>query len=144
MAARRKKPAAKAATDATAQKPPRWAAKFLDAFREERSVTHAANAVGKDRSTCYRHRAASPEFAAAWDQVADEHRDDLQRSAMRIAIEGVREPVFHEGVICGHKQRYHPALMIFMLKRQIPALYGDHLDRVNAPTAEPDDRVDYV
>lgn len=124
---------------------PRWGQKFLDALREEKSVSHAAKKVNKGRRTVYTHRAKSKVFADAWDEVLDECRDELQQSAWDIAVNGIEEPVFDkDGIECGTKRRIFPALMIFMLKRQIPATYGDHLDRVNTPTDDPDDRVDYV
>lgn len=125
--------AAKRSTKSTAKKQPAWAAGFLAALIEHRSVTHAAKVVGKDRSTVYKLRKKDAEFAEQWDDAMQHVIEELQQSSLSVAIDGVDEPVFHEGVVCGHKRRYHPALMIFMLKKWRPERYADHIEQGVTP-----------
>ena len=44
------------------------------------------------------------------------HCDALEAEARRRAVEGVRKPVFYQGVICGWVGEYSDTLLIFLLK----------------------------
>ncbi len=43
----------------------------------------------------------------------------------RRAVEGVDEPRFHDGQICGHVRKYSDTLLIFMLKARRPDKYKE-------------------
>lgn len=48
----------------------------------------------------------------------------LEEEAVRRALFGVSEPVFHQGRECGAKARHSDALLIFLLKTLRPERYG--------------------
>lgn len=90
--------------------------RFLEAFRKERSLTNACLAIQCDRSTPYKWKTRYPEFAEKWREAYEQNIDDLEAGALRRAIEGWDEPVFHDGEQCGVKRKFSTALTIFMLK----------------------------
>lgn len=48
----------------------------------------------------------------------------LEQEAVRRALFGVAEPVFHQGRECGAKAKHSDALLIFLLKTLRPERYG--------------------
>ncbi len=48
----------------------------------------------------------------------------LEEEAVRRALHGVSEPVFHQGRECGSKAKHSDALLIFLLKTLRPERYG--------------------
>jgi hypothetical protein len=113
----------------------RWHGKFLAALRQTRSVSQAAAVAGVSRETAYRHRREFPQFDVDWQECYESNIDDLEASALRRAIEGVDEPVFHQGVECGFKRRYETALTIFMLKAHRPDRYQFETAVLDTPEA---------
>lgn len=99
---------------------PRWARPLLENLRETRSVQAACEAVGKERSTAYRLRHRDPEFAKAWDEVMVVHREKLEASAMELATEGSKEPVFQKGRLIGFVRKRYPGLLMFLLRAHLP------------------------
>ena len=109
---------------------PKNRAAFLEALRETRCVTDACAASDMSRSAAYHWRKEDESFRSDWDEAWQAVVDELEASTMTKAIEGWEEPVFHEGVVCGHKRRFSPTLMIFMLKANRPEKY--HLEKKEA------------
>ena len=67
---------------------------FLSALPTGFTVTAAAKAAGVGRRTVYDWRDASPAFAAAMDDAAEEAGDELESEARRRAVDGIRRPLF--------------------------------------------------
>lgn len=99
--------------------------KFLTTLADGGTIAAGAKAAGVHRATAYKWRDEDPEFAAAWDEAIEQGTDALEDEAKRRAVEGVKEPVFHKGEICGHVQRYSDTLLIFMLKARRPEKYRE-------------------
>lgn len=101
--------------------------KFLKAFREHRTVTHAAEAIGYHRVTINTWRREDPEFDKACDDAYEQVTDDLLQSSVSIAIEGYDEPVFKNGRLAGTVKRICPTLQIFHLKTRRPEEFNERL-----------------
>lgn len=99
--------------------------KFLRALAECGVITDAAKVAGVERKTVYRWREQDPDFAKAWDEAEQEAADKLEREAIRRAVEGVEEPVFHQGKIVGYVRKYSDTLLIFLLKGYKPERYKE-------------------
>jgi hypothetical protein len=114
-----------------------WARVFLAALARTPNVSAAAKAAGVTRQATYARRKVAPEFAEAWDDALEASTDALIGEVYRRALEGVEEPVFHEGKVCGHKRRYSDALAMFLLRAHRPEVYGDRsrLDLTSAGQA---------
>lgn len=90
--------------------------KFLKKLREGMTPGVAAAACGLGRRTVFAWKEKDKEFAAAWFDAAEMGIDLMEQEARRRAVDGVKKPVFHAGVICGHVQEYSDSLMTLMLK----------------------------
>ena len=64
-------------------------------------------------------------FAAAWDDAIEDGTDLLEDEVLRRAKDGVDEPRFYEGEVCGHVRKYSDTLAIFLLKARRPEKYSD-------------------
>jgi len=110
----------------TPEKGPEWAEKFLAALGETGNVTTAATAAGVSRQACYLLRDRDELFASAWDSALETAADLLEAEARRRAADGVDEPVYYQGEVCGHVRRYSDTLLIFLLKAHRPAKFRDN------------------
>ena len=59
-------------------------------------------------------------FAADWERVVELATEDLEKEVRRRAYQGVEEPVFYQGEICGHIQKYSDTLLMFAVKARKP------------------------
>lgn len=62
--------------------------KFINAYREEGSVYHAALAIGIHRTTVYKWLEADPAFATAFDDCKEDTYDKAESSAYKKALNG--------------------------------------------------------
>lgn len=113
---------------ATLRRRAEWEPIFLDALAKCGVITYAAQIVGVDRSTVYRHRDANPEFAAAWDDAIETSTDLIEREVFRRAVEGVTEPVVSAGKHVVDVQRYSDRLAEFLLRARRPEIYRERAE----------------
>lgn len=109
---------------------------FLLCFAELGMVTGAAKAAGISRRTHYnwlekedpdgKLSAQAVSYKAAFEEAREIAEENLLSEARRRAVEGVEEPVYYQGKICGMKKRYSDSLLIFLLKALKPEKYRDH------------------
>lgn len=92
-----------------------WA-RFLEVLAETGHVARSCKAVGLNRITAYARRAADEEFRKAWEEAHAIGLSVLEDEAKRRAFEGVEEPVFYQGDICGYKTQYSDNLLMFLLQ----------------------------
>lgn len=90
------------------------------------NVSRACGLVGMARQRVYEWRASDADFAAAWDEAVEAGTDELEEEARRRAFEGIEEPVFYKGSVCGTIRNYSDTLMIFLLKGRRPHKYRDY------------------
>ena len=67
-------------------------------------------------------------FAAEWEDAVESGTDLMEDEMRRRAVEGVDEPKFHDGQICGYARRYSDTLLIFMLKARRPEKFKDRAE----------------
>lgn len=85
----------------------KWKRKFIEALKINGIVSEAAKIAGISRDRAYEVRILDPKFAAKWAEAIETSVDDLEKEAFRRAKEG------------------SDALMMFALKGNRPAKYGD-------------------
>lgn len=105
--------------------PEPWKPLFLQALRDEMSVTHAVAKAGIGRTTAYRHREQDKDFAEAWDECWTCNVDELEASAFKRAKDGWDEPVWHNGKQCGVVRRYDNRLTWNFLQKWRAERYAD-------------------
>ncbi|RPJ40000.1 MAG: hypothetical protein EHM35_00790 [Planctomycetaceae bacterium] len=81
---------------------------------------HSLWAYRKTHSDLAEREAEALAFYAEW--IVEE----IEEAMFNRAIKGVTEPVFYEGIKCGHKRVYSDRLLALLAKRYIPE-YRDHL-----------------
>lgn len=97
--------------DRNTQLPPNWhdwAAVFLETLRTCGTVRYACAAAGISRDTAYKSRELHPDFAALWDEAAEDAVDILQATAYKIATED-----------------QNPIMIMFLLKCLRPSVFRD-------------------
>ncbi len=101
---------------------------FLERLAATGNVTGCAEAFGLARPTLYRHRKEDSEFAESWDEAIELAVEVLEDEARRRGVEGVEEPVFYKGEICGTVRKYSDTLLIVLLKAHRPEKYRELVD----------------
>lgn len=100
---------------------------FLKTLAKTGRVGYSARAAGYSCSTYLaRIRRSDPDFSAQWDEALDTAMDILEDAAHERAVDGVEEPVFHQGAIVGHKLKYSDGLLTTLLKANNPDKYRDN------------------
>lgn len=101
---------------------------FLLALEKCGQVNQAAEIAGyKSSATLHAYRKKDEDFAKAWSDAEEAAFDILEAEAHRRAVEGVLEPVFHQGEIVGYKIKYSDSLLTTLLKANNPEKYRDNL-----------------
>ena len=118
---------------------------FLGAYAECGHVREAARAANIHPSTHYRWLANGDEYCEQFRIAQIEAADGLESEARRRAVEGVRrykfnrngEPILHP-VTGGpyYELVYSDALLITLLKANLPAKYGDRVESKHTGSAE--------
>jgi hypothetical protein len=98
---------------------------FLETLAQTCNITESAHAVGVTRQTAYHRRRADAAFRQGWDQAIDSAVDALEAEARRRAIDGIEEPHFYRGEICGTVRKYSDQLLMFLLKAHRPEKFRD-------------------
>lgn len=101
---------------------------FLKALAETGNVSEAARKARLDRSNAYQIKRQDPAFAAAWDDALDMAVDQLEAEARSRAVEGVEQPRFHQGRICGTVRKYSDSLLMFLLRAHRPETFREGKD----------------
>ena len=104
-----------------------WKPAFLEAIKVSGNVTAAAHAAGINRTTPYLARHQDPDFARDWALAEQESVDLLVAEARRRAYSGVTQDIYHNGKVVGQKLVYSDTLLIFLLKKLHPTVFGDHV-----------------
>lgn len=104
---------------------PKKEAKFLAALQGTCNVRHACEAANIAPNSVYLWKRDDPEFSRKWEQALEIGSDTLEAEAIRRARDGVDEPVFYQGEVCGTVRKYSDTLLIFLLKGHKPERYSE-------------------
>lgn len=89
---------------------------FLAAYAGTCHIEKAAAAAGISRQTHYLWLKEDPEYPALFAEAAELATQTLEDAAVDRAVHGVKEPVFHEGKVCGHVLKYSDRLLELLLR----------------------------
>ena len=98
---------------------------FLAAVAEVGNITVAASLSGCARTQHYNWLKVVDGYREAFDEAMENAADLLEKEARRRAVEGVAEPVFHNGKAVGAVRKYSDTLLIFLLKGARPERYRE-------------------
>lgn len=101
---------------------------FLAAFTKLGTLTHAAEAAGCDRGQHYRWMDTDPEYPHLFSEASKSAHDNLEREAVRRAVEGTEKPVYQGGKLVGTIREYSDTLLIFIMKGAMPSKYRERVE----------------
>src|SRR5690606_25550898 len=87
-------------------------AAFLAAFAETGNVTAAAKAADINRTLHYQWLETDADYAKRFEEAREQAVERMEREALRRAVEGWEEPVFHKGEVCGTVRKFSDTLLI--------------------------------
>jgi hypothetical protein len=108
---------------------------FLASLAEFPSVSAALRAANVSRATAYAHRYEDSDFGKAWDLALEIGYGILEDEAVRRAVLGIQEPIYHKGEIVGYVNRYSDTLLAFLLKGRRREVFGDKANENNEDTS---------
>lgn len=114
---------------------PKRKAAFLEGLIATGNVSEAVRLSAMSRSRVYELRDKDDDFRVAWEEAVEIGIDNLEQAARDRALNGVDEPVFYLGAVCGHKRKYSDTLTIFLLKGARPEKYRDRHEITGADGA---------
>lgn len=103
---------------------------FLAALGLTGNITRAAILSDINKCSHYRWVKEDPGYQARFDEAMEEACDHLETEARRRAVEGVDEPVYHEGMCIDTVKKYSDTLLIFLLKGARPKKYKDRFMQI--------------
>ncbi len=99
--------------------------KFLKILAETGNISESSKAININRNHMVKIRERDKPFSELWDQAINVGVDTLESEARRRAYNGVDEPVFYRGDICGTIKKYSDTLLIVLLKANRPEKYQE-------------------
>lgn len=103
-------------------------AKFLAAFSQHGTITHAAREVGINPKRHYEWLLSDPEYITRFKEAREQAVESLEREARRRAIEGTEQPVYWQGEQIGTIRKFSDVLLIFLLKGAKPEVYRERYE----------------
>ncbi len=93
---------------------------FLAHLQKTGNVTVSARVACVSRRWVYKKREEDEAFRQAWDEAVKASTDLMLEEARRRACDGIDEPVFYQGSVCGHVRRYSDTLLMFKIQGERP------------------------
>jgi hypothetical protein len=95
-------------------------AEFLRHLAQTGRYTAACAGSGISRAQASRFRESNQEFQELCDEALARYQSSLEAEALRRAVHGTAEPVYHQGVIIGVNYKKSDRLLELFLKTKIP------------------------
>src|SRR5688572_7648171 len=93
---------------------------FLEHYARTANVGESCRVAGISRQSVHRWLEHDEPFRLAYNQSRQESDDAIRSEIYRRAIEGVPEPVFHQGKCVGTVRKFSDVLLIFLAKSRMP------------------------
>ena len=98
---------------------------YLELIREGVTNKDAAAACGCGTKYFQRRRKEDPDFEQAYQDARADGDDVIRAEVHRRGVEGVKQAIYHDGKVVGHKQVYSDNLLMFLAKSRMPTEFGD-------------------
>ena len=111
---------------------------FLLTYAREGTVHRACEAALVNRRLVYYWIEHDKHFAAQFERAREIATDLLEEEARRRALKGVEEPVFYQGEVVGHVQKYSDILIMMLLNGHRPERFKqrtEHTGKDGGPIA---------
>lgn len=94
------------------------------------NLSKAIEVTGVARASHYKWMKHDPVYTAVYDKQYRRSITILETEAIRRAIDGVAEDVYHNGMVVGSKMKYSDNLLMFLMKQRDPS-YRDNQPQTN-------------
>ena len=111
-------------------------AAYLAAYEQIGTIRGAAEFSGVAASTHYTWLKEDEQYAADFVEAQKASSLVLEEEARRRAIFGWDEPVYQNGCQVGTKRKYSDTLLIFLMKGNHPAKFGDRIEQTHKGDAD--------
>jgi hypothetical protein len=98
---------------------------YLTLIREGVTNKDAAAACGCGTKYFQRRRKEDPDFEQAYQDARADGDDVIRAEVKRRGVDGVKQAIYHDGKVVGHKQVYSDNLLMFLAKSRMPEEFGD-------------------
>ena len=98
---------------------------YLELIREGLTNKDAAAACGCGTRYFKRRRDEDPQFEADYQDARRDGDDVIRAEIHRRGVDGVKQAVYHDGKVVGHKRVYSDNLLIHLSKARMPEEFGD-------------------
>lgn len=95
-------------------------AAYLEHLSQTGRKTDSARAAGVSLQTVRNHMKLDPTLADEVEDALEVYKDSLRAEIHRRAVEGVEEPVYYQGAVCGSVTRYSDRMLELEAKRHMP------------------------
>lgn len=102
-----------------------WESAFLAHLAQTYNVEASCKKAKISKTEAYRKRREDPKFAEDWDRAREIGAAALESEAIRRAVEGWLEPIYHDGEIVGYVRKYSDRLIEFLLRGAMPEKYRE-------------------
>ncbi len=99
---------------------PEFEENLLECLRQGASVNDVIESHNISRRTIYSRIRSDEEWKERWEEAIKIGDDAIRDEIRRRAMNGVLEPVYHEGEVVGHKRKYSDILLMFLAKSRMP------------------------
>ena len=104
---------------------------FIDAYQEIGTIAGAAENCGVERRNHYNWLANDSSYRYVFKTSLQMVRDRAEDTLIDLMINGIEEPIYHQGQLVGHKKKVFPAVALSWLKARFPEDYGGEKAEVN-------------
>lgn len=101
---------------------------FLTTLAQGKSISAAAAASGYKTRSLQKRRLTDLEFAQDWAEAYEAGTHAYEDEMRRRAIDGVKKPVYYQGVVVGEVTECSDILLQFALRARAPEKYRENVN----------------
>lgn len=98
---------------------------FLAEYLETGTLSRASKKSMVPLSRVYKWRMLDKNFEAAFQEIVLMQCAQMEDEAYRRAVKGNVRPVYQSGKLVGRLREYSDILLMFLMKKKMPEVYGD-------------------
>jgi hypothetical protein len=101
---------------------------YLEGVRQFGTLIHACQLAHVSPHTIYAWREHDETFVLRENEAQEHLTQDLEREALRRALEGFDRPVYQKGELVGYERVYSESLMNTLLRARRPDKYRENIN----------------
>lgn len=109
---------------------------FLTAYVQCGTLSGAQRISGVSRHNHQFWKTSDPAYATRFEEAHETAVDNAEEALRKRGIEGVLEPVFYQGEVCGQIRKYSDACLIFYLKGRRGDVFRERTE-ISGPNGGP-------